>query len=125
MDEHDLTVFLVSEQNRLDHITKRLYGPNAKFEHLSAFGQNTVEHLSRARATISDPDPELKAAIARTRDLEYELELTTKKLAEALRENQDLWEENEEIKMKELDEGLPSRRTRSREERHSSDFEYE
>lgn len=114
MNEHDLTAYLTKEQNIQDHLTRKIYGPHAKFEHLSAFGQNTIEKLARERAMVSDPDPELRAAIARSLDLERENADLSTQLSEALRNVEDLWHENEQLKMEaqERDEDPTLRSTR-------------
>ena len=116
MDEHDLTAWLTKEQNVMDHLTRKIYGPHAKFEKLSAFGQNTIEGLARDRAMISDPDPEMRSVMARNIDLERENSEISKRLAVALQENQDLWEENQEYRMREVEseEDSSSGRTRHR-----------
>lgn len=111
MDEKDLDKFIAKHQNTLDHLTRRLYGGQMTFERLSPFGQYTVEALARERSLISDPDPELRHAKMEAATLRHELTETQEKLAEALRENQDLWEANEELRMElyDAEESLASR----------------
>lgn len=99
MSEEELNQFLAKEQNTLDHLTRKIYGPSMKFERLSPFGQYTIESLARERALASDPDPELRHAKAEVVTLRREIEVLTNKLADALQDNQELWEENEELKM--------------------------
>lgn len=111
MNEKDLDKFIAKHQNTLDHLTRKLYGEGMKFERLSPFGQYTVEAMARERALISDPDPELRHAKMEAATLRHELTETQEKLAKALRENQDLWEKNEELMMElyEAEEDMASR----------------
>lgn len=97
-NEEELHRFLAKEQNTYDHLTAKIYGKNIKFEHLSPFGQNTIESLARERALISDPDPDLRHAKAEAVTLRMEIAELNDKLAQALRDNQELWLENEDLK---------------------------
>lgn len=112
MNEDELNKHVAKQQNTLDNLTRKIYGGNIRFESLSPFGQYTVESLARQRALISDPDPELRHAKAEAVTLRYEVTELEKKLSEALRENQDLWEKNEELMMELYDneEDMASRR---------------
>lgn len=119
-DQVGLNEFLAKEQNTLDHLTTKIYGPGMKFEKLSVLGQYTIESLARQKAMISDPDPALRTAKSQIVDLSREIEILNDKLAKALRDNQDLWEENEQLRLEVIDHGTEknntSRRTRIREE---------
>jgi chromosome segregation ATPase len=97
MNEEELNKHIAKQQNDLDRLTRNIYGGQIKFESLSPFGQYTVESLARQRALMSDPDPELRTAKAEAATLRYENHNLQQKLTEALRENQDLWEKNEEL----------------------------
>lgn len=124
MNEESLDEFLAREQNLLDHLTRKIHGPGIKFERLSAFGQHTIEAMARQQVLASDPDPELRAVRAQNVDLVQENKNLSAKLAAALRDNQDLWEENEEYKMREYDEENNShRRARIRQEYRQEDVD--
>lgn len=98
MTDEDLNKYLAREQNSLDHITKKLYGPGAQFDKLSPLGQHTIESLVRERALVSDPDPELRHAKVEVITLRREVQDLTMKLAEVLKDNQELFNENEDLK---------------------------
>lgn len=117
MNDESLDAFLAKEQNTIDYLTRVMYGPDIKFERLSAIGQHTIEQMARNRVLATDPDPELRASRAEVIDLKQENTELTKKLAAALRDNQELWEENEDYRIREYDaEATSSRRsTRLRE----------
>lgn len=113
----ELDKHIAKQQNALDNLTRKIYGGQLRFEQLSPFGQYTVEALARERALISDPDPELRTAKAEAATLRYENTDLSKRLSEALRENQDLWEANEELRLQLTDyedEDMASRRERRR-----------
>ena len=119
MNEDELNKYLAKEQNILDHLTSKIYGPGAKFDRLSPFGQYTIESLARERALVSDPDPDLRHAKVEAMTLRMEIAELNEKLSVALRENQDLWEQNEELLLElyDLEEDSHLRKQRIREER--------
>lgn len=98
-NEEELDKFIAKHQNILDHLTRKVYGNHVKFESLSPFGQHTIESLARERALMSDPDPELRHAKVEAATLRHENTELQQKLTSALNENQDLWEENEELRL--------------------------
>ena len=118
MNEEELNKHIAKQQNDLDRLTRKVYGGEIKFESLSPFGQYTVESLARTRALMSDPDPELRTAKAENATLRVENNDLQQKLAEALRDNQDLWEKNEELLLElyEYEQDHFSGRKRQREE---------
>jgi|SRR6476646_3994168 len=99
MNEEDLNKFIAKHQNTLDSLTRKIYGHGVKFESLSPFGQNTIESLARERHLISDPDPELRHSKMEAATLRHENAELQQKLTSALNENQDLWEDNEELRL--------------------------
>lgn len=99
MNEDELQRFLAKEANALDHLTRKIHGPGVKFESLSAFGQNTIEKLVREHALVSDPNPDVRQAKIEAMELRRENTVLVERLSTALKENQDLWEENEELKV--------------------------
>lgn len=119
MNEEDLNKYLAKQQNVLDHLARKIYGGQVKFDNLSPFGQHTIESLARERSLLSDPDPELRQAKTEVATLRQELHEANAKLAAALRDNQDLWEENEELRMErdEWEEDRSLREQRGRKKR--------
>lgn len=110
--EEELHKHIAQQQNMMDNLTRKVYGGHVKFEHLSPFGQHTIESLARERSLISDPDPELRHAKVEAATLRMENTDLQSRLTEALRENQDLWEKNEELLMEiyDYEEDRSSRR---------------
>lgn len=117
MNEDDLNKHIAKHQNTLDNLTRKVYGHGVRFENLSPFGQYTIESLARERHLISDPDPELRHAKVEAATLRHENTELQEKLTSALNENQDLWEENEELRLQLYEyESSPMRSKRRREE---------
>lgn len=106
---NDLNKFLAQEQNLLDHLTAKVYGPHIKFEKLSALGQYSIESLARQRI-YNTPSTEND----QVEHLHREIGVLWEKLAKALKDNQELWEENEQLKLEiiENEEDNSSRSTR-------------
>jgi hypothetical protein len=100
-EDMEVARYVAQQQSIMDALTRKIYGPRIKFERLSAFGQNTIETLARDSKLLMehpalnprDDEPELRAKVARLEE----------RLEEALRENQDLWEENGELKLEALE----------------------
>lgn len=117
MNEDSLEQYIAKEQNMVDHLTKEMYGSGIKFESLSAIGQYTIEAKARERLLSNDPNPELRTAKVENIDLRAENARLEKRLAAALRDNQELWEQNEEYRLREYDaeEDNSRRSTRRRE----------
>lgn len=128
-DEEALNRYLAKEQNTLDHLTRKMYGGKIKFEHLSPWGQYTIESLAREHALVGDPDPELRTAKVQLIDLTRENAELSSKLAKTLRDYEELWEENEELRMEIYDRDNEadhtSRRARIRERRARYESEIE
>lgn len=98
MDEDREALKYVAQQySIIDHLTRKVYGPGVRFEQLSAFGQNQIEALARDSGLL-EPQREPKQAESQINTLRRNLVELEEKLVLALRENQDLWEENEQLK---------------------------
>lgn len=113
-EENEALRYVAEQQNLIDAITRRIYGTTVKFEHLSAFGQRTVETLARKESSVSTEARHYGENLNKQR---AEIEELESRLADLLRENQELWEENESYRLEEMDledENSNSRRTRDR-----------
>jgi hypothetical protein len=103
--EEALSAFIAQQQNEIDHIVRKVYGNNIKFEQLSPLGQYTVESMAR-----NSRYPELPRSLVMPTS-SYDAE-SSERIAALLRENQDLHDENE-ILRQELEDYENSDRGRS------------
>jgi hypothetical protein len=99
MDEEEklnraLSAYIAQQQNEIDHLVRKVYGKDVRFEQLSPLGQHTIESLARERSA----PPPITHHI-RSERLSAEYEALKEKVAELLRENMDLWEENEQLRI--------------------------
>jgi ABC-type phosphate transport system auxiliary subunit len=98
-DDEALNKYIADQQNLHDHLTRKMYGSDTKFEQLSAFGQHTIEAIAREfrRAKLSDQkEPDDKF-------LRSEVQRLSSEVDKLKRENYDLWEENEMYRLRELE----------------------
>lgn len=97
-EELEALKYTARQQNLMDHLTKKMYGPNAKFERLSAFGQYQIETLARQQLEINVPHmlSEARGYAATIRSLEERLAETLKEVDELLHERDGLLIELEE-----------------------------
>lgn len=91
--------------NELDKMAKMLYGPNATFESISEFGKRTIRQSVEGAKQPTMKDVDLAQALAESQRREAAL----------LKENKDLWEDNEELQLRLMeieDEDSSSRSTK-------------
>lgn len=109
-DERKALEYVAQQYSIIDHLVAKVYGPGVRFESLSAFGQNTIESLARESGML-DPQSERKQSGSQMNQLRKQVEGLEERLAEALKENQSLWEENEDMRMELYTDGEVSQET--------------
>jgi hypothetical protein len=98
--------YVAQQQSIMDALTRKIYGPRARFERLSAFGQNTIETMARNSKMLDNsehPSFGIHSPVRTIEGLRQKLGETQQQLEESLRHNQELWQENEDLRLELMD----------------------